>query len=85
VNISAKLFDRSTLVDEVREAIEESGLLPGTLKLDITENFLANNADEVIQRLDGFRDSGRVVPGRFRHRLLLPSYPHHYRLDALED
>jgi EAL domain-containing protein (putative c-di-GMP-specific phosphodiesterase class I) len=85
VNISAKLFDRSTLVDEVREAIEESGLLPGTLKLDITENFLANNADEVIQRLDGFR----AIPVElclddFGTGFSSLSYLHHYRLDALK-
>ena len=85
VNISAKLFDRSTLVDEVREAIKESGLLPGTLKLDITENFLANNADEVIQRLDGFR----AIPVElclddFGTGFSSLSYLHHYRLDALK-
>jgi EAL domain-containing protein (putative c-di-GMP-specific phosphodiesterase class I) len=85
VNISAKLFDRSTLVDEVRGAIEESGLLPGTLKLDITESFLANNADEVIQRLDGFR----AIPVElclddFGTGFSSLSYLHHYRLDALK-
>jgi EAL domain-containing protein (putative c-di-GMP-specific phosphodiesterase class I) len=85
VNISAKLFDRATLVDEVREAIEESGLLPGTLKLDITESFLANDSDAVIERLDGFR----AIPVElylddFGTGFSSLSYLHHYRLDALK-
>jgi EAL domain-containing protein (putative c-di-GMP-specific phosphodiesterase class I) len=85
VNISARLFDRATLVDEVREAIAESGLVPGTLKLDITESFLANNSDAVAQRLDGFR----AIPVElylddFGTGFSSLSYLHHYRLDALK-
>jgi EAL domain-containing protein (putative c-di-GMP-specific phosphodiesterase class I) len=55
VNISSKLFDRATLVDEVRRAIAESGLLPGTLRLEITESFLVDSSDAVVQRLDELR------------------------------
>jgi diguanylate cyclase (GGDEF)-like protein/PAS domain S-box-containing protein len=85
VNISAKLFDRATLVQEVSEAIKDSGLLPGTLKLDITESFLANDAEAVIGRLEGFR----AIPVElylddFGTGFSSLSYLHHYRLDALK-
>jgi EAL domain-containing protein (putative c-di-GMP-specific phosphodiesterase class I) len=85
VNISAKLFDRPTLVEEVRQAIDESGLLPGTLRLDITENFLANDADAVAARLNALR----AVPVQlnlddFGTGFSSLSDLHRYRLDALK-
>ena len=63
INISSKLFDKPTLVDDVRDAIASTGLLPGTLRLEITESFLLNGSDAVAQRLDDsvrFRSS---LPG----------------------
>ena len=38
VNISPKLFSRPEFIDKVEEAIRESGLLPGTLRLEIPES-----------------------------------------------
>jgi diguanylate cyclase (GGDEF)-like protein/PAS domain S-box-containing protein len=85
VNISAKLFDRPTLVDEVRGAIAASGLGPGTLRLEITESFLANSTDAVIERLDKLR----AIPVElylddFGTGFSSLSYLHRYRLDALK-
>lgn len=85
VNISAKLFDRASLVDEVRDAIVSSGLLPGTLRLEITENFLANDSDAVLERLDALR----AIPVElylddFGTGFSSLSYLHRYRLDALK-
>ena len=85
VNISSKLFDRATLVDEVRRAIAESGLLPGTLRLEITESFLVDSSDAVVQRLDELR----AIPVElylddFGTGFSSLSYLHRYRLDALK-
>jgi EAL domain-containing protein (putative c-di-GMP-specific phosphodiesterase class I) len=85
VNISTKLFDRPTLVDEVRGAIAASGLAPGTLRLEITESFLANSTDAVIDRLDKLR----AIPVElylddFGTGFSSLSYLHRYRLDALK-
>jgi diguanylate cyclase (GGDEF)-like protein/PAS domain S-box-containing protein len=85
VNISAKLFDRVTLVEEVREAVVESGLLPRTLRLEITESFLANSSDVVVRRLDELR----AIPVElylddFGTGFSSLSYLHRYRLDALK-
>jgi len=85
VNISAKLFDRATLVQEVREAITTSGLLPGTLRLEITESFLANNSDAVAQRLDELRSIPvELYLDDFGTGFSSLSYLHRYRLDALK-
>ena len=85
VNISAKLFDRVTLVEEVRDAVVESGLLPRTLRLEITESFLANSSDVVVRRLDELR----AIPVElylddFGTGFSSLSYLHRYRLDALK-
>ena len=85
MNISSKLFDRATLVDEVRRAIAESGLLPGTLRLEITESFLVDSSDAVVQRLDELR----AIPVElylddFGTGFSSLSYLHRYRLDALK-
>jgi len=85
VNISARLFDRATLVEEVQRAIDTSGLMPGTLRLDITENFLAHDADAVAAQLDALR----AVPVQlylddFGTGFSSLNYLHRYRLDALK-
>ena len=85
VNISAKLFDRPALVDEVRSAVTESALRPGTLRLEITESFLANNSDVVAQRLDELRSVPvELYLDDFGTGFSSLSYLHRYRLDALK-
>ena len=85
VNISTKLFDRPTLVEEVRQAITETGLLSGTLRLEITESFLVDTSDSVVERLDQLR----AIPVElylddFGTGFSSLSYLHRYRLDALK-
>ena len=85
INISSKLFDRPTLVDEVRQAINTSGLLPGTLRLEITESFLLNSSDAVAQRLDDLRSIPvELYLDDFGTGFSSLSYLHRYRLDALK-
>jgi diguanylate cyclase (GGDEF)-like protein/PAS domain S-box-containing protein len=85
VNISAKLFDRPALVDEVRAAIDDTRLLPRTLRLEITESFLANGSDAVVQRLDELRSIPvELYLDDFGTGFSSLSYLHRYRLDALK-
>ena len=85
VNISTKLFDRPTLVAEVREAISSTGLLPGTLRLEITESFLVNGTDQVAARLDELRSIPvELYLDDFGTGFSSLSYLHRYRLDALK-
>ncbi|HZI78396.1 MAG TPA: EAL domain-containing protein [Vicinamibacterales bacterium] len=55
VNISSRLFARADFVDEVERAVDVSGLLPGTLRLEITENTLLNSADIVHENFERLR------------------------------
>jgi diguanylate cyclase (GGDEF)-like protein len=55
VNISSRLFARSDFVDEVERAVEVSGLLPGTLRLEITENALLNTSSVVQTNFERLR------------------------------
>ena len=69
----------------MRRAIAESGLLPGTLRLEITESFLVDSSDTVVQRLDELR----AIPVElylddFGTGFSSLSYLHRYRLDALK-
>jgi len=55
VNISSRLFARVDFVDEVERALERSGLLRGTLRLEITENTLLNSSDIVHRNFERLR------------------------------
>ncbi len=43
VNLSAKQLEQPDLVDQVKEALEETGLNPGSLRLEVTESSLISD------------------------------------------
>jgi diguanylate cyclase (GGDEF)-like protein len=51
VNVSQLQLDTDELIDHVTEALEESGLAPEALTLEITETTLMSNAEETARRL----------------------------------
>jgi diguanylate cyclase (GGDEF)-like protein len=55
VNISSRMFARTDFVDEVERAVDVSGLLPGTLRLEITENTLLNTSAVVHENFERLR------------------------------
>jgi EAL domain-containing protein (putative c-di-GMP-specific phosphodiesterase class I) len=55
VNISSRLFARADFVDEVERAVEMSGLISGTLRLEITESTLLNTSDIVHRNFERLR------------------------------
>jgi diguanylate cyclase (GGDEF)-like protein/PAS domain S-box-containing protein len=55
VNISPKLFARADFVDEVEQAIAESGVLPGSLCLEITESVLMKHSEVVDRNFERLR------------------------------
>ncbi len=55
VNISSRMFARADFVDEVERAVDVSGLLPGTLRLEITENTLLNTSAVVHENFERLR------------------------------
>jgi len=58
VNISGKQFSRPNLVDQIEEIIQESGITPESLNLEITERLLIENNDSILKSLKRLRDLG---------------------------
>ena len=55
VNLCPKHYSDPNLVNEVREALQRSGLAPQRLRLEITEGALMNNAESVLKTLSNIR------------------------------
>jgi predicted signal transduction protein with EAL and GGDEF domain len=51
VNLSGRHFQESSLVDDVRDALRESGLEPWALTLEITESVLMQQSDVTLAKL----------------------------------
>ena len=58
VNVSARQLTRAEIVDEVAAVLNESGLLPQSLTLEITESVLMNDRDAAITRLHQLKALG---------------------------
>jgi diguanylate cyclase (GGDEF)-like protein len=58
VNVSALQLDTDDLIDDVRDALELSGLDPKALTIEITETALMTNAGETARRLGELKALG---------------------------
>ena len=58
VNLSAVQFRAGNLVDLVASVLEESGLPPRRLELEITESILIDDKEDVLRTLNALRDLG---------------------------
>jgi diguanylate cyclase (GGDEF)-like protein len=58
VNLSAKHFQMSDIAKVVQQALDDSGIDPARLDLEITESLLIENPDEVIVKLRELKDLG---------------------------
>jgi Amt family ammonium transporter len=58
VNISSKQFLRPSLIDDVQGILDETGLPPDQLKLEITETALMEDAHETIPLIQRLKDFG---------------------------
>jgi diguanylate cyclase (GGDEF)-like protein/PAS domain S-box-containing protein len=58
VNLSARQLQRAEIVDEVRVALERSGLEPARLVLEITESMMMNDIEATIGRLHELKALG---------------------------
>lgn len=61
VNLSAKHFQLSDITAVVRDALEESGLAPHRLELEITESLLIERPDDVIGKLAEIKALGVTI------------------------
>jgi diguanylate cyclase (GGDEF)-like protein/PAS domain S-box-containing protein len=58
VNLSAKQLAQPDLIEQIEKILEETGLDPHSLKLEITESVIMDNVEEVTAVLLQLRDRG---------------------------
>jgi len=58
VNVSSRQFESETFLDDVRGALERSGLAPGRLILELTEATLIQRPDAVAARIRTLKQMG---------------------------
>jgi diguanylate cyclase (GGDEF)-like protein/PAS domain S-box-containing protein len=85
VNLSSRQFLQKDLVAQVREALEETGLDPQTLKLEITESIFMEDAEIVGSALRDLRDLGvQIWLDDFGTGFSSLSYLHRFPVDGLK-
>ncbi|OAN50721.1 signal transduction protein [Paramagnetospirillum marisnigri] len=58
VNVSARQFHSRALLDSVVQVLEQTGLDPKWLELEITESMLMNDVDTAVRKMKALRDLG---------------------------
>jgi diguanylate cyclase (GGDEF)-like protein/PAS domain S-box-containing protein len=58
INLSVKQLQHSDIVSDVRDALEQSGLEPGALTLEITESVMIADTDLAVERLNELKALG---------------------------
>jgi PleD family two-component response regulator len=72
INLPARMFLRSDLVEQIHDAVTQNGVPHGALRLEITEHSLMQDIQGVIPTLHRLNEIGvETVDRRLRHRLFL--------------
>ena len=58
INVSPRQFRQNTFVEEVRQALEDSGADPTRLKIELTERLVVENVPDTIVKMDELRKLG---------------------------
>lgn len=58
VNLSARQFNQSNLIESITSIIEETGIDPQQLELELTESMVMGNADGAMQMLQKIKSLG---------------------------
>jgi diguanylate cyclase (GGDEF)-like protein/PAS domain S-box-containing protein len=85
VNLSARQFAQLDLVERVAEVVEEAGIPPRSLRVEITESAIMGNADTAVVLLRRMRDLGVGISlDDFGTGYSSLSYLHRFPLDTLK-
>jgi diguanylate cyclase (GGDEF)-like protein len=85
VNLSPAQFRQKTLAHAVVAALDESGLAPGRLELEITESALLENTEETLTVLHQFRTLGvRIAMDDFGTGFSSLSYLRSFPFDRIK-
>src|SRR3990170_1924143 len=61
VNLSGRQFAQDDLVEMVQDVLQETGLGPGSLELELTESILIQNEEKIIKKLSALKDMGILI------------------------
>jgi EAL domain-containing protein (putative c-di-GMP-specific phosphodiesterase class I) len=85
VNLSPRQFEQSNLLRIIEEALQDSGLPPHQLQVELTENTLMINSASNLEKLQQIRDLGaRVAIDDFGTGFCSFSYLLQYPVDRLK-
>ncbi len=85
VNISTRQFFDPALADTIREALEDAGLPPQRLELEITESALLNDSGDNLDTLTKIRDMGlKIALDDFGTGYSSLGYLHRFKFDKLK-
>jgi diguanylate cyclase (GGDEF)-like protein len=85
VNLSARQFQQPDLVEQIREAIQETGVEPGCLELEITESNAMQNAENTIYTLRELKALGvRIAMDDFGTGYSSLNYLKRFPIDTLK-
>lgn len=85
VNLSGKQFAHPDLCDKVRAILDETGVIPLSIKLEITEGSLVEDPDAAAQILRQLKDLGvRISLDDFGTGYSSLSYLHRFPIDVLK-
>jgi EAL domain-containing protein (putative c-di-GMP-specific phosphodiesterase class I) len=85
VNISTRQFFDPTLADTIREALEDAGLPPHRLELEITESALLNDSGDNLDTLTKIRNLGlKIALDDFGTGYSSLGYLHRFKFDKLK-
>jgi diguanylate cyclase (GGDEF)-like protein/PAS domain S-box-containing protein len=85
VNLSGKQFTQPDLLGQVTQTLEETGLDPRSLKLEITESVVMENIESAVEALESLRSLGvEVSIDDFGTGYSSLSYLHRLPIDTLK-
>ena len=85
VNLSARQFQQAELVEQIREVLQESGISPASLELEITESNAMQNAENTIYTLRELKALGvRIAMDDFGTGYSSLNYLKRFPIDTLK-
>jgi diguanylate cyclase (GGDEF)-like protein len=85
VNVSARQLDRDEFVIELQDALQDSGIDPDALTIEITETTIMNDTEETARRLRAIKELGvRVAIDDFGTGYSSLAYLQQFPVDALK-
>jgi len=85
VNVSGRQLDQDMIVDHIRQALDDSGLDPGALIIEVTETALMHNTDDTARRLHAIKELGvRIAVDDFGTGYSSLAYLQQFPVDCLK-